>query len=144
MASSQSSSGVPPGGRPRRRRLGRAGMTVIEVAVALSVLSTGLLGLMAVIPLAKTDLRKSSQRTKSVFLAQESAEWLHGLTYDDSELDAGNHPEAAFGVAGYVRSWTVEQNVPLTGVKKVTVQIRRTTGGNETAQVVFLHAEAGR
>jgi prepilin-type N-terminal cleavage/methylation domain-containing protein len=144
VASSQFSSGVLPRARHQGRRPGNAGMTVIEVAVALSVLSIGLLGLAAVIPLAKTDLRQSSQRTQAVFLAQESAEWLRGLAYDDSLLTAGDYPEAPFGVDNYVRSWTVENNVPVTGVKRVTVQVRRTAGGSETAQIVLLHAEAGR
>lgn len=143
MVSSRSSK------RSRRGRPGSAGLTVIEVAIALAVLSIGLLSLVAVIPLAKTDLRRSGQRTEAVFVAQETAEWLRGMAYDDDLLSAGDHTVAedstgGVAVAGYSQSWAVEDNAPLTGVKRVTVLAQRTTGGDESAQIVFLHAEVGR
>lgn len=126
-----------------------AGFTVIEVAVALSILSIGLLSMAAVIPLAQRDMRRSDQRTRTVFLAQQTSEWLHGLPYDDPLLVAGNHVQSNFGVTGYSRSWIVNDNTPITNVKQVTVTVYRGDSNTtsmrqrQNAVVVFLHAQAG-
>lgn len=126
-----------------------AGFTLIEVAVALSVLSIGLLSMAAVIPLAKRDMLRSDQRTRAVFLAQETSEWLHGLPYNDPLLVAGNHTDPNFSAPGYSRSWVVNDGNPIANVKRVSVTVTRTISGNaamrsrQNAVVVFLHAEAG-
>lgn len=141
---------VTPGQR-RTSPLARlsAGFTVIEVAVALSILSIGLLSMAAIIPLAQRDMRRSDQRTRTVFLAQETAEWLHGLPYNDNLLTAGNHVQSNFGVPGYSRSWAVTDNTPITNVKQVTVTVYRGDSNTtalrqrQNATVVFLHAQAG-
>lgn len=123
----------------------QGGFTVLEVAVAMVVVAIGLLSLASVIPLMKADVVKSDQRTEAVFLAQEAAEWLHGLAYSDSLISAGSHIDSNFAVPGFDRSWVVEDNTPMSGVKRITVSIDR-DGGNtgESAQMVFLHSEAGR
>lgn len=137
--------------RPAGARLVRlcAGFTVIEVAVALSILSIGLMSMAAVIPLAQRDMSRSDQRTRTVFLAQQTAEWLHGLPYDDPLLVAGNHVQADFGIRGHSRSWIVNDNTPITNVKQVTVTVYRGDSNTtslrqrQNAVVVFLHAQAG-
>ena len=144
---------TPPRLRPRAigtlfRRLS-AGFTVIEVAVSLSILSIGLMSMAAVIPLAQRDMSRSDQRTRSVFLAQQTSEWLHGLAYNDALLVAGNHVQSNFGVAGYSRSWVVTDNTPIANVKQVTVTVFRGDSNTtalrqrQNAVVVFLHAQAG-
>lgn len=128
--------------KPRRIRSQR-GFTLIEVAIALSILGVGLLSLAAMIPLAKQDVLRSDQRTRAVFLAQESAEWLHGLAYSDPLLDPGTHNDANFDKPGYTRSWSVTASTPMADVKRVTVTITRTDGSGQNSSVVFLHSEAG-
>lgn len=140
-----------PARAARRHLLARVarGFTVVEVAVALSILSIGLMSLAAVIPLAQRDMRRSDQRTRTVFLAQQTAEWLHGLAYNDNLLVAGNHVQTNFGVPGYQRVWSVVDNSPIANVKKVTVTVYRGDSSTEAlrqrqnATVVFLHAQAG-
>lgn len=109
----------------------------------MAIMGIGLMGLAALMPVMKMDNVRSGQRTRATFLAQESAEWLHGLAYDDSLLDNGTWIDEDYNVTGYSRQWRVETNVPATGVKRVTVQINR-DDGRAGATVVFLHAEAGR
>lgn len=108
------------------------------------IFSVGILALISVVPLLKVDLTRSDQRTRAVFLAEETAEWLHGLAYDDSLLTDGTHVDAAFNEPGYSRSWTVESDILLPRVKRVTIQVGRTGQPGESADLVFLHAEAGR
>lgn len=126
------------------RRPPEAGFTVVEIAISMAVLGIGLLALAALMPLLKIDDLRSGQRTRASFLAEESAEWLHGLAYDDSLLQAGTWIDEQFGVPGYQRRWTVETDVPQSGIKRVTIQIERADRATAGARVVFLHAEAGR
>jgi hypothetical protein len=103
----------------------------------------GLLALAATLPMVKADLTRSDQKTRAVFLAQETAEWLHGLSYGDSLLETGTWVEGGFET-NYDRSWTVEADIPMPGVKRVTVNVTRSDDYTESAQAVFLHAEVGR
>lgn len=127
----------------RRRLQSNRGFTLIEVSVALSILSIGLLTLAAMVPLAKSDVTRSDQRTRAVFLAQETAEWLHGLAYTDPLLNPGTINDANFNEPGYTRSWTVAADTPIADVKRVTVTIARTGGTGQSSTVVFLHSQAG-
>ena len=108
------------------------------------VFSVGLLALASVVPLLKSDVTRSNQRTRAVFLAEETAEWLHGLAYDDSLLVAGDHDDPQFGESGYTRSWFVEENAVVSQVKRVTVSVDRDGQPGESATMVFLHAAVGR
>lgn len=126
----------------RRRVKSDHGFTLIEVSVALSILAIGLLSLAAMVPLAKSDVTRSDQRTRAVFLAQETAEWLHGLAYSDPLLTPGTHNDANFDQPGYTRSWSVTAGTPMANVKRVTVTISRTTGTGQNSSVVFLHSQA--
>jgi Tfp pilus assembly protein PilV len=110
----------------------------------MTVFSVGLLALASVVPLLKSDVTRSNQRTRSVFLAEETVEWLHGLAYDDSLLIVGDHDDPAFDEPGYDRSWTVEDDAVIPQVKRVTVTVGRDGQPGETATMVFLHAEVGR
>ncbi len=132
---------------PRRQKThspDRRGFTLVETMVAMTVFSIGLLGLAAMLPVMKSDLRHSEQRTKAVILAEETTEWLRGLSYADSTLGEGTHPDPNFPVANYERSWTVRDDDPISGVKRVAVAVQRLDDPTESANIVFLHAQAGR
>jgi len=120
------------------------GFTVLEAMIALVILSMGLLSFAATIPIMKQDLVESDQRTRAVFLAQQSVEWLHGLPYDDPLIAAGNHDDLDYEVEDYSRTWQVVDDDPVPNVKKITVTVARDGGPDESATMVFLHAEAGR
>jgi Tfp pilus assembly protein PilV len=117
---------------------------LVETMVAMMVFSIGLLGLAATMPLMKADVSHSEQRSRAVIIAEETTEWLRGLAYADSSLDAGAHPDLSFPVANYERAWTVQENDPITGIKRVTVAVNRIDDPAESANIVFFHAQAGR
>ena len=91
----------------------------------------------------KSDLVQSDQRTRATFLAQETVEWLRGLGYNDSLLTTGTFYDGKFQDEGYDRMWTVEGNIPISDVKRITVTVGNQHNPSETATVVFLHARAG-
>lgn len=132
---------------PRRQKIhspDRRGFTLIETMVAMTVFSIGLLGLAAMMPTLKSDLSHSEQRSRAVIIAEETTEWLRGLAYADSSLDAGGHLDPDFPVANYERGWTVQEDDPMAGIKRVTVAVQRIDNPAESASIVFFHAQAGR
>ena len=52
------------------------GMTVAEVVIALSIITVGLLGLMAAIPLSSSHITESSLKTSAAFIAQQRLEQI--------------------------------------------------------------------
>ena len=49
-------------------------MTVVEIMIALSIITVGLLGLMAAMPLSTSNVTESSLKTTAAFLAQQRLE----------------------------------------------------------------------
>lgn len=88
------------------------GFTLLEVMVALVILSIGLLGLMGLQIVATKTNSFSNQMTIGITLAQDQLEELRNLAYDDALLSGGTHqdsqnPISALGDMGFNRSWTV-------------------------------------
>lgn len=52
------------------------GMTVTEVIVALSIITVGLMGLMAAMPLSTSQIAEANRKTTAVFLAQQGLEQI--------------------------------------------------------------------
>jgi type II secretory pathway pseudopilin PulG len=63
-----------PGVRLRPLVSDPRGMTVVEVLLAVFILSVGLIALASVMPLSTTHIQQSSLKTNAVFLAQERLE----------------------------------------------------------------------
>jgi len=58
-----------------------AGMTVAEVIVALGIITFGLLGLIAAMPLSTSMIGQSNLRTTATFLAQQHVERIKNTTW---------------------------------------------------------------
>ena len=110
----------------------------------MTIFSVGIVALGSIVPLLKSDVTRSDQRTRAVYLAQETVEWLHGLPYDDPLLAEGTHADETYTEPGYTRSWRVESDVVMAGVKQVRVSVNRDGQPGESASILFFHAEVGR
>ena len=113
---------------PNRRALGERGMTLVELMVALVVLT---LGLLAVGRLFPTGARTQAQDHLLVVaneFAQQKVESLTGLTWSDAALTEGRHPSGttteSLGQGQWQRWYTV---TTLTGkldnLKKIVVTV---------------------
>ena len=60
------------------------GMTVAEVIVALSIITVGLLGLMAAMPLSTSNVTESNLKTTAAFLAQQRLEQIKNAQWTSS------------------------------------------------------------
>lgn len=108
------------------------GFTLLEVMIALVVLSVGLLGLAALQLVAVKGNSFSSEMTYATMLAQQHAEILKGLPYTDSNLAAADeqNPHTAIGSSKGVQysvRWTVTDNTPDTDMKTVNLTVQWTS-----------------
>jgi len=114
----------------RIKRLGRRsseeGFTLIESMFALVFLSVGLLAIAQLIPLAGMQLTSSRNHTQAQEAAQTQLDNLGLLDYDDAALTAGSH---VVNDGTRTITYTVQNNVPLTGTKRVNLRVTWTEGG---------------
>lgn len=98
------------------------GFTLIEVIVAISILTVGILAIASMQIKAMGGNYFASRVTESTSLAQDKLEELISLSYDDAELSAGTHTEAS-PPSGFTISWDVNDDNPVTDTKLITVSV---------------------
>ena len=110
----------------KRRPIGEKGFTLLEVIVAISILTFGLL---AVASMQMTAIRgnyNASNITEATTVAQDRLENLMGLLYSDPLLDPGNglSDPAPPSPSGYTITYDVLNNNPMANTRLIgeTVQ----------------------
>lgn len=123
-----------------RRRRGRAirgwGFTLVEVMVAMTILAIGLLAISGMVPTAYTNISASTRDSRALGLAQERLDQLRISPFTDASLSAGSHSDAA-PAAGYARAYTVEDNTPMNGVKRITMTVTGPRGRQVVLQTLI-------
>jgi prepilin-type N-terminal cleavage/methylation domain-containing protein len=84
---------------------GKAGFTILEVMVAISILAVGLMAIFTAQSRSIMGNTDANRQTEAMTLAQDRMEALLALSYED--LDATGSPIAAPG--GYQVTWTVTE-----------------------------------
>lgn len=112
---------------PRARpRTCPAGLTLIEVLVGLMILTIGLLAISAMVPTAYSNFSSSGSDTLALAFAQQRLDQLRALPYNDTNLSAGTHADTGGNApadSNYTRSYDVEVDTPVAGVKRLTVTV---------------------
>jgi type IV pilus assembly protein PilV len=108
------------------RPIGERGFTLLEVIVAISILTFGLL---AVASMQMTAIRgnyNASNITEATTVAQDRLEDLMGLLYSDPLLDPGNglSDPAPPSPSGYTITYDVLDNNPITNTRLITVTVQ--------------------
>jgi len=100
------------------------GFTLLEVMIALVILSVGLLGLAALQLVAIKGNSFSSEMTTATMIAQERAEMLKNRPYTDLDLVQGTHNAvgSSKGVQ-YAITWEVTDNTPATDMKLIELSV---------------------
>jgi prepilin-type N-terminal cleavage/methylation domain-containing protein len=124
--------------RANALRVSERGMTMVEMMVALIVLSIGLLGIAAIFPAGRRFSTRDRMLTTASDLALQKMEQIRTYSYSDSNLTVGTHPTASGENVGpnnrYVRWWTVTQLA--TDLRMADVRVTWTATRPETARVV--------
>jgi prepilin-type N-terminal cleavage/methylation domain-containing protein len=128
---------------PPRRPNARAGFSVIELMVALTILGIGILGLANVFPLGSQTQLKDRMRTSAADLAQQKMEQLRTVSWSAPDLTVGTHPTTSGETltlqdeGSFNRRWIVEaQTGSFSDMKKVTVRMTWTFTRRDTLDLV--------
>ena len=117
------------------------GVSLIELMVALVVVSVGVLSVFQLFPVGMRSQSNDRVFSKATHFAQQELERLSGLAYGDVDLTIGTHPlgspESIAG--GFQRSYVVSTlDEPLENVKKVDVTVTWSGGAKSTHAVTYV------
>jgi prepilin-type N-terminal cleavage/methylation domain-containing protein len=104
---------------------GERGLSLIELMVALTLLSLGFMGVIAMFPLGSQTVAESGMRTAAIELAQQGLECLMDLPYTAELLDPSTtHSDTtSMGEMTYVRRWDVYTDIPFPGCKQIVCTV---------------------
>ncbi len=117
-----------------RKARDHQGFTLIEVLIAASILSVGLLALVSVFPVGYVDVTVSGGQSKATAYAQQMMEQLKNQPFTASAPLQTDAPEA-----GYTRTWSITQE-PVTNAPNRLARITVTVNwaGTSRPQTVAL------
>lgn len=98
------------------------GFTLMEVIIAISILTTGLLAVASMQISAIRGNALASHETTATTLGADRAEKLMALPYDHADLSAGNHTDPS-PPKSYSIWWNITEDSPLNNTKTVTVTV---------------------
>jgi len=103
----------------------KSGFTLLEVLIAISILTVGLLGVAQMQIMGIQGNYFSGNTTTALTLAEEKMEDLLGTSYINVISGNDANPIDETGQAGgiYTRTWIVANNTPIIDTKTVTVNV---------------------
>ena len=127
-----------------------SGIGLIEVMVAMLLLSVALLGLAAAFAPSRVAIEGGNQVTAAVYLARQTLEAMRNRPYDSDqdEITTAQFPPEGYGtipgLASFQRSVQIEDDTPVTNTKRVTVSVtyRDNTGQEQTVQLSTIFARS--
>ena len=121
-------------------RAAERGTSLIELMIALVVLSLGILAVSQIFPAGARGQLQDRLMTAGSYYAQEKLEELNRLAWSDAALTTGRHPPGlateALGATGKWRRYYDVSTLPapLDNLKKVTVTVSWTFTGVRSVQ----------
>src|SRR4030042_957505 len=105
------------------------GFTCIEFVMCLIILAIGLLGIATMQITSIKGSYFSSNVTQATIFTQDKLEYLKGLSYNDSNLNNGQHNEGTISGTIFSRVYNVIEDVG-NSMKTITVTVQWTDQGN--------------
>ncbi len=102
------------------------GFTLLELLIALTILAIGLLGLAGLHIAANKGNVSGFKLSTGTAVAQQRIEELKALSPSSAELSAGNHADdgsATIQGTTYNRSYTIQDDTPVTGTSTITLTV---------------------
>lgn len=113
----------------KRAVQGRSGFTLIELVIAMTLLSIVVIGMAGLMAGTMRGDRNSDARTGISFFAQQQTEQLHAVVYDS--VKAGTDTRTIAAGVTVKATWTVSELVP-NSLKRVDLQVVRLPAGDGT------------
>jgi prepilin-type N-terminal cleavage/methylation domain-containing protein len=116
------------------------GFTLIELMVALFILSVGLLGMIKMQMSSIQGNAFSGRMTTAIALAQDQMEIIINQDLDPWAVDGGILTDPTLmgrQYSGYTVNWTIDPDVPTDNLATVTVEVQWPGGTNPVRQVSY-------
>ncbi|HZM16412.1 MAG TPA: type II secretion system protein [Candidatus Krumholzibacteria bacterium] len=118
----------------------RAGFTMVEALVALTIFGIGTIMLMQLAPRASQYATRARVMSRANALAQAKVEELRSLPKLHADLGAGTHDDPNNPIEGaFTRSWDVIEDDPIDGMRKVEVQVRVVTSSSDSVTTLVTY-----
>lgn len=112
-----------------RRIRDSRGFSIVELLVALTIIAIGVLAVAGLMPLARRSTIQSGDITRAIEYAQQKMEELKNMEYED--VTSGSDSMGIFR-----RSWTVDADIPMEDMKRITTKVSWITGTQDTVELV--------
>jgi len=100
----------------------KKGFTLLELLVATTILSIGIIGLGVIFPTAMRSSLLTRQNSQAVEYCQQEMEYLRTLDFNDNNLLAGFHgPDTIDGK--FIREYFITDNHPASEMKNVEITV---------------------
>ncbi len=106
------------------------GFSLLEVLIAVSIFSVGLLAVASMQMTAAKGNHFSGALTEASYLAMDQMETLLSLPYTDDDLAAGGHPDPPLTESIYTVTWNVAEDETTDNTKTIDVTIAWTERGS--------------
>lgn len=105
--------------------------------IALLIFGVGIVALSRVMPSGMQTREKARRMSVATFLAKERVEELRSNSFSSADLAAGMHSDQSNPIdTHFRRTWEVQDNTPMPGMKRVTVRVGFTTDSADSQAVV--------
>jgi Tfp pilus assembly protein PilV len=109
------------------------GIGLIEIIVAMLVFAIGITAALRTLPTSNRATSHARNLTIATNLAQEQLERLMGSPFTDAALSAGGHVDPNNPLENhFTRSWSVADNSPVSGMKRIDVTVSFNSGNADS------------
>ena len=119
--------------RLAKRLRDAGGYSLIEVMIAMTFLSIGLLAVGQMVPAGLAGITQARVRTNAVQAAQQRMDTLRSSEFSSAALAAGTYSETQ---GNYTITWTITNNNPVPGSKRINMAASwQTKQGTQTSNL---------
>ena len=113
------------------------GISLVEIMVAMIILGFGITMVMRMLPESNSATTQARNITKATNFAQEKIEQLINTPFSDANLAHGSHTDPENPIQQHFnRSWTVQDDNPYAGMKRLVVRVNFPTANTDSTVTV--------